>query len=231
MCGRYTLKTPKKIIEQIFDRPLSLDYQPRYNIAPTQQVLALRTDEEGTSDWEYFRWGLIPHWSKDKSIAHKLINARSETVRQKYSFRDAVKKRRCLVVADGFFEWKAVSGGGKQPFYFKLRTGIPFAFAGLWEYWIDIETGDEIRSCNILTRVADVTVSEVHHRMPVILQPVAYPYWLSPDTPMETVEKLWSKAALPDELDVIRVNRAVNSVANDSEECILPIEEKNGNLV
>lgn len=200
--------------------PLPAGYGERYNIAPTQQVLALKNDETGEKAWDYLRWGLIPHWARDKSIAHKLINARAETVLQKPSFKDAVKKRRCLVVADGFFEWKTVTGG-KQPFYFTLRSKKPFAFAGLWERWRDEETGEEIRTCNILTKPADECVSEVHHRMPVILPEANYSLWLSNDTPIEIVENLRFP---PDpDLETVPVSRAVNSVANDSAECILPL--------
>ena len=223
MCGRYTLKTPKAALELTFDQEINVDYQPRYNIASSQEVMVIIKDGPGDRHWDRLRWGLIPSWAKDKTIAQKLINARSESVLKKPSFRDAVRKRRCLVVADGFYEWKTLSTGVKQPFYFTLPSGEPFAFAGLWELWISTESGATIRTCNILTRHANASVLPIHHRMPVILEPSEYETWLSDRTSIDKLETIWKKEELI-ELSVSPVSRFVNSAANDSFLCIEPIE-------
>lgn len=200
-------------MEQIFDISIKFDLHPRYNIAPTQNVLVI--SESATA--EVMKWGLIPSWAKDPKISYKLINARSETVTIKPSFRDAVKKRRCLIPADGFFEWKK-EAGAKQSYYFSRASEKPFAFAGLWEEWENPATGKSIKSCTILTKNADPVVYDVHGRMPVILSAENYDAWISSQTPIKVVESLWSANTV--KLTVNRVSKIVNSPNNDSPLCI-----------
>ena len=168
MCGRYTLTVPVEILAEEFGvtGPLP-EVPPSYNIAPTQEVAAVLTDD-GERRLEMLRWGLIPSWADDPGIGSRMINARSETVPEKPSFRRAFRERRCLILADGFYEWKRTNDG-KQPYYIRMEDGRPFAFAGLWESWRGGR--EEIRSCTILTTEASDRVSNIHHRMPVILAP------------------------------------------------------------
>ncbi len=216
MCGRYTLRTPKRILEESFGLPLTFDYRPRFNIAPSQQILVLIANAEGQRRWEYLKWGLVPYWAKDVTIAHKLINARSETVMQKPAFKDAFRHRRCLVIADGFYEWKP-EGRGKQPYLFSSVSGQPLAFAGLWENWFEQGSEGGLLTGNILTKPADPVVSPVHHRMPVIVQPADYADWLNRTTPLTRLTQLLSPSVSP--LLSVRVSRTVNSAANDLEIC------------
>ncbi len=218
MCGRYTLKTPLDVLAEYFDLD---DYPsstlPSYNIAPTQEVAAvIEGDDE--RKLEVFRWGLIPSWAKDPAIGNKMINARAETVSEKPSFRSAFK-RRCLIVADGFYEWQKTDNG-KQPFYFKMRDSSPFAFAGLWETW-DKE-GEGIRSCSIATTDANDLMNEIHHRMPVILHPENYRVWL--DQGFEEKEALMDllKPYPSEEMEAYRVSRRVNRPANNEPSVIEP---------
>ena len=177
MCGRYTLKAPREAIAEAFDLADVPQLLPRYNIAPTQAVPVVRLDRaSGEREIALLQWGLIPSWADDPAIGNRLINARAETVAEKPAFRTAFKKRRCLVVADGFYEWKRENG--KTPYYFRLKDSSPFAFAGLWERW---EKGEEpVESCTLLTCEANGVVAPVHGRMPVILKPEDYARWLDP---------------------------------------------------
>ena len=167
MCGRYTLKTPVNVLAeqfQIDEYPSSMNAS--YNIAPTQEVAAV-IEGEGKRKLEMLHWGLIPSWADDPSMGNKMINARAETVAEKPSFRKAFRNHRCLVLADGFYEWHK-TGNGKQPYYIRMEDGSPFAFAGLWESW---QNGTEIRSATIITTDANDVVGPIHNRMPVILHP------------------------------------------------------------
>src|SRR4028118_1661418 len=177
MCGRYTLKTPLSVLTERFDiedAPSSVT--PSYNIAPTQRVATVLS-ENGKRKLEMLRWGLIPSWADDPEIGNRTINARAETVAEKPSYRKAFKTSRCLILADGFYEWQKTDSG-KQPFHIRMEAGSPFAFAGLWEIW---DKGEEIRSCTIITTDANDLVGEVHNRMPVILHAEDYEMWLDPD--------------------------------------------------
>jgi putative SOS response-associated peptidase YedK len=171
MCGRYTLRTPVETLAKEFGiiGPLP-EVQARYNVAPTQEVVAVLS-EDALRHLEMLRWGLIPSWADDPAIGSRMINARSETAAEKPFFRRAFKKSRCLILADGFYEWQKTANG-KQPYYIRMEDGSPFAFAGLWESWG--KHGEEIRSCAILTTDANDLVGEIHHRMPVILPPDNY---------------------------------------------------------
>ncbi|MDP8952934.1 MAG: SOS response-associated peptidase [Actinomycetota bacterium] len=191
---------------------------PSYNVAPTQEVAAVLV-EGGERRLEMLRWGLIPSWADEPQIGSRMINARSETVSEKPSFRGAFRKRRCLIPADGFYEWQRTDNG-KQPYHIHARDGSPFAFAGLWESW----SGDEgeIRSCTILTTEANEVVGEVHHRMPVIVAPEDYETWLDPDLH----DADWLAPLLtpyPSEaLEAYPVSRFVNNPSNNDERCVEP---------
>lgn len=217
MCGRYTLRTPVETLAEEFGISDPLPEIPtRYNIAPTQEVAAVLEEDEERK-LEMLRWGLIPSWADDPAVGNRMINARSETAAEKPSFRTAFRKRRCLILADGFYEWQKTNGG-KQPYYIRMEDGSPFAFAGLWESWD--KYGGEIRSCTILTTDANKMVGEVHHRMPVILPPETYDLWLDPDM-QETEPLLDLLRPYPDDgMEAYPVNRFVNSPSNDDERCV-----------
>jgi putative SOS response-associated peptidase YedK len=216
MCGRYTLSTPVGKLAEEFDLSGSLpDLQSSYNVAPTQEVPAVVAGNGGRR-LEMLRWGLIPSWADDPGIGSRMINARSETVAEKPSFRRAFKERRCLIPADGFYEWQKTNGS-KQPYYFRMKDGRPFAFAGLWESW----AGDgEIRSCTILTTDANHLVGEIHQRMPVILPSEYYELWLEPAV-REPDQLLPLLNPYPtDEMEAYPVSRRVNSPSNDDPGCV-----------
>jgi putative SOS response-associated peptidase YedK len=219
MCGRYTLSTPVEKLAGEFDisEPLP-DLPPSYNVAPSQEVAAIVAGGRGERRLELLRWGLIPAWADDPGIGSRMINARSETAAEKPSFRKAFKERRCLIPADGFYEWQKTNGG-KQPYHLKMRDGRLFAFAGLWESWKGDEEG-EIRSCTILTTDANDLVGEVHHRMPVILPPETYDLWLDPA--VREAEQLLS-VLLPyptEDMEAYPVSRRVNNPSNDEPGCV-----------
>ena len=218
MCGRYTLKTPIKDLAEGFEieeYPSSIT--PSYNIAPTQEVAAVIEEDENRK-LEMLRWGLIPSWAKDPAIGNKMINARAETVSEKPSFRKAFKVRRCLILADGFYEWQKIDNG-KQPYHIKMKDDSPFAFAGLWEIW---KNGEEIRSCTIVTTEANDLMHEIHHRMPVILHPEDYELWLDPD--FDEKEPLTSllKPYPADAMEAYPVSRRVNTPSNNEPSVLKP---------
>ncbi|HET7478726.1 MAG TPA: SOS response-associated peptidase [Rubrobacteraceae bacterium] len=216
MCGRYTLKTPLDTLVKHFGLT---EYPPRlsssYNIAPTQLVAAVT----GSGRLETLRWGLIPSWARDDSIGARLINARAETVNEKPSFRSAFRRRRCLIPADGFYEWRR-SNGGKQPYYITVRGGEPFAFAGIRESWSGPE--EEVHSCAIITTRANPLVAGIHDRMPVILPPDAYDPWLDPEAEAQEAISLLEPFS-PDEMDAYPVSARVNRPANNDERCVQPL--------
>lgn len=216
MCGRYTLRTPAKVLAQLFgvdDVPTIL---PRYNIAPTQDVLAVTLNDQHKRGFVQLRWGLIPSWADDPSIGNRMINARAESVRIKPSFRHAFKHNRCLILADGYFEWQK-QGKTKQPFLLSRRDEQPFAFAGLWERWR--KGPQEIDSCTIITTEANSLMKEIHDRMPVILSPSNYDHWLA-DEP-SVAEQLLVPSS-PDEMAATPVSKTVNNPRNDVPECVEP---------
>ena len=179
MCGRYRLSRRKQLIEEYFETANELDWEPRYNIAPSQPVGIIRQDPSTPERrFSLARWGLIPSWATDANIGFKTINARAETVASKPAFRDAFVSRRCLLPADGFFEWRR-SGKEKQPFHFGMQDDSLFAFGGLWDRWRD-PSGTVIESCTILTTTPNSLLADVHDRMPVILRQESYDLWLDP---------------------------------------------------
>jgi putative SOS response-associated peptidase YedK len=179
MCGRFTLTVdPAELQDTFGDYIFPTKFAPRYNIAPTQPVLAIPNDAKNTAD--FFVWGLIPSWSKDPTIGNKLINARGETVAEKPSFRGSFKYKRCLILADGFYEWKAESGAKtKTPYFIHMKDRQPFAFAGLWDEW-NSPDGGTLRTCTIITTEPNELMSTLHSRMPVILDAKDYDQWLDP---------------------------------------------------
>ena len=218
MCGRFSLASDSRSLEIRFSfRGVEPPVEPRYNIAPTQPVLTI-TREGSENQARYMRWGLIPSWAKDASIGSRMINARAETLSEKPSFRNAFRKRRCLLVADGFYEWRKVVGR-KQPMRIVLQTGEPFAFAGLWESWQDPE-GTVVRSCAIITTGPNPLMEPIHNRMPVILPRDDETQWLDPEVD-DTASLLQMLAPYPQEaMDAYQVSTLVNSPANDVPECI-----------
>jgi putative SOS response-associated peptidase YedK len=223
MCGRYRASRRKQIIEEHFDAPGEEDWNPRYNIAPTQPVPVIRQHpKEPRRVFSLMRWGLIPSWSKDTSGAAKMINARSETAHLLPAFRDAKKSRRCLIPADGFYEWSR-TGTVKQPFCFEVRDGELFAFAGLWERWRN-PAGDWIRSCSILTTTPNAITSQVHDRMPVILDEADYELWLDPGFTDVAALAHMLKPYDASNMRSYPVSSRINQVANDEPACALPTE-------
>jgi putative SOS response-associated peptidase YedK len=224
MCGRYRLSRRKQIIEEHFDSISGEeDWNPRYNIAPTQPIPIIRQHpKEPRRELSLVRWGLIPSWAKDASGSAQMINVRSETAATRPVFRDALASRRCLVPADGFYEWKR-TGKAKQPYCFEVNDGELFAFAGIWERWKD-PRGQWIKSCSILTTTPNAVTSAVHDRMPVILDPADYDLWLDPG--MKNVDAL-SEMLKPYDARMMRcypVGGRVNHVENDDAECAKAIE-------
>ncbi len=222
MCGRFTLAVDPADLQEAFPQfAFPVQYQPRYNIAPTQPVLVLPNDGKFAAD--YYLWGLIPVWAKDPGIASRLINARSETLAEKSSFRGAYKYKRCLVLADGFYEWKTQPGSRlKTPYHIRLASGKPFAFAGLWDEWLGPD-GSQVRSCTIITTEPNALMETMHSRMPVILPPSAYAEWLDPAPQKpDTLQKLMTQYPA-NEMTAHSVSSLVNSPANDRPELIAPI--------
>jgi putative SOS response-associated peptidase YedK len=224
MCGRYRLSRRKQLIEEHFDSVSGEeDWSPRYNIAPTQPVPIIRQHpKEPVRHLSFVRWGLIPLWAKDVSGAVMMINARSETAATQHVFRDALKSRRCLVPADGFYDWQN-TGKTKQPFCFELTNGALFAFTGLWDRWKD-PSGTWVKSCSILTTTPNAVVSTVHDRMPVILDTTDYDLWLDPwMTNVDAARDLLK----PYDARLMRcypVSTRINRVTNDDEDCSAPAE-------
>ena len=191
MCGRYSLAAPNPAqLRARFPIGESLAVEPHYNIAPGSDVLAVTTDRAGEPRGESLRWGLVPSWAKESSVAFRMINARAETLRERAAYRKPFERFRCLIPADGFYEWQAIPGERrKQPFHITRADGELFAFAGLWSVWHRGEP-DELRSCTIITTAANPRIAEIHDRMPVILPREAEAPWLAHDTPLEAVEAL-----------------------------------------
>jgi putative SOS response-associated peptidase YedK len=247
MCGRYSLTTPVEGLRQLFEFPEQPNLQPRYNIAPTQEVAVVRAAPAGAGEagkgghgmgghgeggagrhLVLLRWGLIPFWARDSGIGARLINARAETLAEKPAFRTAFRQRRCLVPADGFYEWQKRGGGPKQPYRIARGDGAPFAFAGLWERWRDPAEGLDVETCTIVTRDANARLRPIHDRMPEILAPDRYDVWLDPATETDRLQALLAAepAAEPTvDLVATAISTRVNKVANDDPEVLLPLQD------
>lgn len=218
MCARFTLTASAHQVAQLFDLELLADIDPRFNVAPTQNVLAVRLNDEKQKEFAWLRWGLVPSWADDLKIGQRLINARSETVGEKPAFRDAIRKRRCLIAADGFYEWKGEKGH-KQPYFIHRPGREPFAFAGVWEHWHD-ESGRLIETCSILTTESNGVIRPLHDRMPVILPPSAWGVWLDPSVRDVTLLSSLLVPAPEEALELRDVSRAVNDVRNNGPELL-----------
>ena len=227
MCGRFTLRTPANELVGQFQLETMPELQPRYNISPTPAVPIVRTTQESPRrQMTFARWGLVPSWAKELAIGNRMINARGETVAEKPSFRTPFRRRRCLVIADGYYEWKKIEGR-KQPFYIRLRDERPFAFAGLWDTWRgprDDPLDEPLETCTIITTESSESIRRIHDRMPVILDPDSYEMWMDPllCEPGPIQPLLQPYAA--DEIIVDPVSTHVNKPTNEGTECIVPIK-------
>jgi len=220
MCGRFALAATGEEVAAHYELPEVPFVAPRYNIAPTQPVAAVRLGGAGEREFTHFQWGLIPSWSKEPSIGSRMINARAETAAEKPAFRAAFRRRRCLLPATGFYEWQA-TGGRKQPMYIHAAGGGLVSLAGLWEVWQSPD-GGLLETCAILTTTPNALMESIHNRMPVILEPLDYDMWLHPDTPVDQLHHLlrpFDAAAL----DAYPVGTGVNRPQNDSAELIAPL--------
>ena len=215
MCGRFAFYSPSEATAALFGISGSIAVEPRYNIAPTQFIVAIRNNEESGRELTMFRWGLIPSWAKDPSIGNRMINARAETVMEKPSFRAADRRRRCLVLADGFYGWKK-DGDTKTPWFISLANGAPFAFAGLWENWQSKGTDESIQSTTIITTAANEFMAALHQRMPVVLQPDTAERWLAGDD--DLIDDVASNSP---EFTAWPVDRRVKNARNEGEDLII----------
>lgn len=218
MCGRFTLRTTPRDLVEIFQLLHALEMTPRYNVAPTQPVLAIRQVGKFREP-AFLRWGLVPSWSKDPRSGPPLINARAETLATKPAFRSALRKRRCLIPADGFYEWKKGDGKTKQPFHIRMAKDGPFAFAGLWERWKGADA-PALESCTIVTTTTNSRLAELHDRMPAILRPEDYDRWLDSDFDDPALLQSLLVPFPPDEMTFHPVSSLVNSARNDAPTCL-----------
>jgi putative SOS response-associated peptidase YedK len=227
MCGRFASRGTAKDIEKEFKvgKLNKLIFEPRYNIAPSQPIAAV-LETDGERMVSELRWGLIPAWAKDAAIGSKLINARAETLSEKPSFKNAFRSRRCIIPASGFYEWAKKGAHAKQPFYFYLKEKPVFGFAGLWEEWLDKESGELVETCTIITTEANEVLEPVHDRMPVILKAENYDQWL--DEKLKDTGRLQHLLAPypAEEMTAHAVGKAVNSPAYDSPELIEQLNSK-----
>lgn len=219
MCGRFAFYSPSEATAALFGVSEAPVLKPRYNIAPTQDIAAVRLNAEAARELALLRWGLVPFWAKDPSIGSRMINARAETVAEKPSFRAAYRLRRCVVLADGFYEWRKESDV-KIPYYISLASGEPFSFAGLWEDWHAKDSDESLQTTAIITTAANEFMSNLHHRMPVVLEKETADRWLAGD------EQVLSEVA--ETSPVFRawpVDRRVNNARNEGEELVEPAGE------
>jgi putative SOS response-associated peptidase YedK len=221
MCGRFTLTVdPAQLQDSFTDYDFPSQFAPRFNIAPTQPVLAIPND--GSNRADFFVWGLIPSWAKDPEIGNRLINARGETLAEKSSFRGSYKYKRCLILADGFYEWKAQPGTKvKVPYFIHMKNRQPFAFAGLWDEWHSSD-GSQVRSCTIVTIEPNELMASIHDRMPVILPSDAYAQWIDPAVRAPDSLQALIKPYPAGEMAAYPVSTLVNSPQNDRPECVVP---------
>jgi putative SOS response-associated peptidase YedK len=227
MCGRFAFYSPQEAVTRLFGVADSPGVEPRFNVAPTQFVASVRADETGTRRVAMLHWGLVPAWAKEKSIGARMINARGETLREKPSFRNAYKRRRGLVLADGYYEWQR-SGAAKQPYFISFENGEPFGIAALWETWRDPAGGDPLESCCLVTTVPAAELAHVHDRMPVIVPAASYAEWLDPrNGDVDALDRLlvpWGAGGLA----ARPVSRRVNDARNQGPDLIEPLGSLSG---
>lgn len=221
MCGRFAFYSPHEAMVRLFGVAATPEVEPRWNIAPTQYIATVR-EPGGPREVAMLYWGLVPSWATEKSIGARMINARSETLAEKPSFRHAFRRRRCLILADGYYEWQR-SGAVKQPYFISFEDGQPFGMAGLWERWRDPVTGGPLESCCIVTTTPASTVAHVHDRMPVIVAPEAYDEWLDPkNEATDRLARLFEPCPRTD-LRARPVSRRVNDARNQGAELVEPL--------
>jgi putative SOS response-associated peptidase YedK len=224
MCARYTLSTPPDILAKLFDVGQIVNIGPRYNIAPTQEIPTVRLNMQGQRELALLRWGLIPSWANDHTIGTKHLNARAETVGEKPSFREAIRHRRCIIPADGFFEWQATESGKKQPFLICRSKPQVLAFAGIWDAW-ESPKGKLIETCSILTVAANSLLRPLHDRMPLILEARDYSKWLDRGiTRMEELKPIMKPLA-SEEMTMYPVSMRVNNTLFDDPICVQRLPE------
>lgn len=219
MCGRFAFYSPHEAMVRLFGLQGDFEVEPHYNIAPAQFVPTVRHDKAAARRLALLYWGLVPSWAKGKSIGARMINARAETVSEKPSFRSPFRRRRCLVLADGYYEWQALPQG-KQPHFIRMRSGAAFAMAGLWESWREGDDIEPLESCAIVTTDASVELAHIHNRMPVILQAAQYDFWL--DRHNEDAAAL-TRLLLPfpgRAMEAVAVSKRVNSARNDDADLV-----------
>lgn len=223
MCGRYAFFSPAEAVKRAFALADFPALEPRYNIAPTQPVPVLREEQPGRRQVAMLHWGLIPSWAKDRSVGNRMINARAETLSERPAYRAAFRRRRCVVLADGWYEWQAVASG-KQPWFIHSRDGAPLGLAGLWETWRDPAAGETVESCTIVTTDAIGPLAEIHHRMPAVLPAEGLEPWLDPRLQDVTALSGWLGPRDPAEFSARPVSRRVNDPRNQGAELIEPVE-------
>ena len=222
MCGRFALIVDASLLADVFDVDPPRELEPRFNIAPTQTIPIVRAGKATPRECALVRWGLVPSWAKDEKMGARMINARGETVAEKPSFRSAVKSRRCLIPASGFYEWVR-TGESKQPHFIHFADGRPFAFAGLWETWLKGD-GGSLDTCTIITTTPNGLIADLHDRMPVILPPSHFAEWLEPQPLVpERLQDLLVPHP-PEGMEAYPVSTYVNKPANDGPECIVRVE-------
>ena len=214
MCGRFAFYSPAEAAAELFGAKLNFELEPRYNIAPTQPIPVVRRARPDGREVVMLRWGLVPYWAKDASIGNRMINARAESLADKPAYRKAYESRRCLVLADGFYEWRK-EAGGKTPWFISSSTGEPFAFAGLWEAWTDRNSGESLETATIVTTAANIFLRELHDRMPVVVQPERAGDWLEGEP-----GALEAIIANPPDFRAWPVSRAVNNSRTESPDLV-----------
>jgi putative SOS response-associated peptidase YedK len=221
MCGRFAFYSPHEAVVRLFGLDTAPEIEPRYNIAPTRFIPVVRHDEAAVRQLALLYWGLVPSWAKEKSIGARMINARAETVSEKPAFRSAFKRRRCLVLADGYYEWQA-RPHGKQPYFIRMRKAEAFAMAGVWESWSEGEGNKPLESCAIVTTGPNAELGRIHDRMPVILPPAQYDFWLD-RTNNDTAALTRLLVAYPqDAMEAVPVSKRVNDARNEGPELLNP---------
>lgn len=215
MCGRFAFYSPSEATAALFSVDASIEVEPRYNIAPSQFIAGIRETQDESRELAMFKWGLVPFWAKDPAIGNRMINARAETVAEKPSFRAAYRQRRCLVLADGFYEWHR-GGDAKVPYFVSLASGEPFAFAALWESWKAKDSDTTIQSAALITTAANDFMAKVHHRMPIVLQAETADRWLGGDN--ELLDEITANSP---PLQAWPVDRRVNNARNEGADLII----------
>jgi putative SOS response-associated peptidase YedK len=226
MCGRFAFYSPHEAVIRLFGLPDDTPgIEPRYNVAPTTFIPAIREDVAATRRLAMLYWGLVPVWAKEKSIGARMINARAETLREKPAFRQAYRRRRALVVADGYYEWMKVSAREKQPYFIQPASGTPFAFGALWESWRDPATGEPLESCTLITTQAPKPIAHIHDRMPLIIPAHAYPEWLDPaNTDCDRLDR-WLSPDHAGPMVARPVSRMVSNARNEGAQLLEPDHE------